>query len=324
MSAYELDSNGASLCDSDSLLCKEGSRGALCGSCDDDFIYSSADRVCVPCSTFHKRAVLFLLIAGGVVLLGGGLFASSRYAQAMPSRWVKRLWVWGLLDSGDIRVAWANYQIIQSTSWNLAVNFPSPFKDMLNVLSIFSFDFLSLECLFENSDHYLTVFVWSAAPVFLAAFLVLVHVAGGAFTKLTAGTAGSKTATLTFRLLLLCYLVLPSVTLKQFQALDCVTVARKSYLRIDTSIDCNSKEFRSFKTVVYTFLALYLATPLVWFILLFRERVKLCPPKHARDDEHNAHPQEGLDHTLAARDGDASLQPLRFLFSLYHPTYYYL
>jgi len=151
--------------------------------------------------------------------------------------------VWGLLrqlDSGDLRVAWANYQIIQSSSWNLDLEYPSPFKEMLNVLSIFSLDFLSLDCLFENSDHLLSVYVWSAVPIILAALIVLVHVAEGAFSW-KVGNPCPKTATLTYRLLLLCYLVLPPVTFKQLQALDCVTVAGGSFLRIDTSIDCHSR-----------------------------------------------------------------------------------
>jgi len=118
--------------------------------------------------------------------------------------------------------------------------------------------------------------------------------------------------------------VLPPVTFKQLQALDCVTVAGESFLRIDTSIDCHSRLFQSFTTVNGFFLALYLATPFVWLFLLFRERKKLNPSTSAHGDDDSAQPQKVFDHILTARDGDLSLQPLRFLFGLYQPRFYYL
>jgi len=321
IAVYRVGGDDNSLCNSDKLLCKEGSRGTLCGSCDDTFFFSSAERVCLSCSASYERNVVFFTTTGVITLLLGCLFILSRYMFVIPSC-VERSWVCGLLrqvDSGDLRVAWANYQIIQSVAWNLDLQWPSPFKEMLTYLSFFSFDLFSLECFFEHSDYFLTVYIWSTAPLIFAALLVLGHKLRSTFSR----TVG-ESETLTFRLLLLCYLVLPPVTLKQLQAFDCVNIAGGDYLRIDTSVDCHSREFQSFTTVNGFFLALYLATPLLWFLLLFRQRKKLNPLITACGDDYNAHPQEALERTLTARDGDASLRPLRFLFSSYQPTYYHI
>jgi hypothetical protein len=153
---------------------------------------------------------------------------------------MERSWLWVLisqLDGGDIRVGWANYQviylvvqffacpflyfinlvrvtlqIIQSVSWSLDVDFPSPFKEMLGALSFFSFDFLSFECLFQSSNQMTSVYIYSAAPLLVAAMLVSVHAIRGGFS---ADASSQSTASLTFRLMLLTYLVLPPCTLKQ-------------------------------------------------------------------------------------------------------------
>jgi hypothetical protein len=102
-------------CNSDSLLCSHGARGPLCGSCDDGFIYSSAERVCVACGVSQTR----VLVAVGVVLFVAffavGLRSSAHhFRQLSLSKWAESSWVLGTLrqiDSGALRVAWSNYQV---------------------------------------------------------------------------------------------------------------------------------------------------------------------------------------------------------------------
>jgi hypothetical protein len=200
-------------------------------------------------------------------------------------------------------------KIVQSVSWSLDVKFPSPFKETLSLFTLFSFDFLALECIFTNLNHFTSVYLWSAVPVVLAVGVVSVHL-------IRANTDGrTSTSTVTYQLLLLGYLVLPSVSLKQLQALDCVQVAGRSYLRIDTSIDCDSDEFKVFRVVDGLFIAAYLATPLVWLALLLAQRRGLNPA-----------PTTGSDKKLALflRDHNPALAPLRFLFSAYRPQVYFM
>jgi hypothetical protein len=263
------------------------------------------DRICVPCDVSQKRLIIILSTAAGLVLVAAGLHFSGAL-ERIPSL----LAGFGAFDSGALRVAWANYQIIQSASRNIDVSFPSPFKEMMSALSIFSFDFLSLECFFAKPDHFLSVYIWSAVPFILVALLVLNHYIGVHYSSVF-GSVIPTTSTLTYRLLLLGYLVLPPVSLKLLQSLDCVTIADKSYLRIDTSIDCDSNDFTTFKIIDGLIIAVYLSTPIVWFALLFQERSRLNPPVSSRADQH---PQEALEQLLAVRDADTTLRPLRFLF----------
>jgi hypothetical protein len=192
----------------------------------------------------------------------------------------------------------------------LDVSFPSPFKEMLSLLSFFSFDFLSLECIFEDSNHFTSVYLWSLTPIALALLLVAAHAVSSRFPGSTA-----TRAVLVNRLLLLGYLVLPSVSLKQLQALDCVEVAGQRYLRIDTSVDCDSQEFKAFHVVDSLLITAYLSTPLLWLVLLFSHRESLNPPSTT-----------GSDRRLAVflRDQDHNVVLLRFLFDSYRTDYFFM
>jgi hypothetical protein len=198
-----------------------------------------------------------------------------------------------------------SHQIVQSVTWSIDVNFPSPFTEMMSALSIFSFDFLSLECLFKNSNHLLSVYLWSATPVAIAVLLVVAHF-------IQRGSGGA--AKLANRLLLLGFLALPPVALKLFQALDCVEIAKKRYLRIDTSIDCDTAQFRMFTVLDSLFIAFYMAIPLLWLTLLWLNRDRLNPSSTAGSDKK---------HALFLRDNDEGLVPLRFLFAAYKPSFYF-
>jgi hypothetical protein len=184
------------------------------------------------------------------------------------------------------------------------VDFPSPFPELMSLLSVFSFDFLSLECLFKKSNHFSSVYIWSATPVAVAAVLVMTHTLGRNVPR----------DVLTNRLLLLGFLALPPVSLKLLQALDCVAIADKHYLRIDTSIDCDSKEFKTFEILDGLFITVYLSIPLVWLALLSTNRHRLNP-KHSSNKD--------VKHALFVRDNDQGLSALRFLFAAYKPQYFY-
>ena len=41
---------------------------------------------------------------------------------------------------------WVSYQIIQSTSWNLNIQFPAPYSSLLRIFAIFSLDFVNVDC----------------------------------------------------------------------------------------------------------------------------------------------------------------------------------
>ena len=95
-----------------------------------------------------------------------------------------------------------------------------------------------------------------------------------------------------------------------FQALDCVEVAGRRYVRVDTGISCSGSKYATFAVLDVAFIAAYLAIPLLWLVLLWRRRKSLSPPTG--------------DLGLAAylRGADESLRPLRFLFQDYVPSAY--
>jgi hypothetical protein len=208
-----------------------------------------------------------------------------------------------------------------STSLNLDISYPPPFSTLLGMLSVFSLDFLALECFQEDVEnrYYTTVILWSTIPIMLglAIFIVggvRVHVLRRSLAaELTTSDNNHEQAHIINQhiwcALLLSYLVLPPVANKQLQSLDCIPFHHdeSSYLRVDTAINCNSENYKSFQVGVSFFIALYQTVPLVWIVLLYRFRESLVPPTSSNDRKL----------ALYIRDRDHSLDALRFLFNDY-------
>jgi hypothetical protein len=105
------------ICNPDKLLCVDGANSVLCGSCDAEFIYSSAERVCVSCGVATVRSMvavgcaLFVSVGIAAMYLSG---AHRRIpAGARKSRVVQFL---AQVDSGALRVMWANFQVSVQSS----------------------------------------------------------------------------------------------------------------------------------------------------------------------------------------------------------------
>jgi hypothetical protein len=109
------DANRGIMCSSDELLCMVGANSPLCGSCDDGFIFSSAERICVPCGISNERAFTVFGACAAVTLFGLVLHIWVRRIGKLPA-FIEKSWVWGVLkqiDDGALRVAWSNYQVSQ-------------------------------------------------------------------------------------------------------------------------------------------------------------------------------------------------------------------
>ena len=91
-----------------------------------------------------------------------------------------------------------------------------------------------------------------------------------------------------------------------------MSVAGKRVLKIDTSLDCESPQHQAFRVLDGTFIGVYLGIPLLWLILLCQRRSDLNP--NTSDTR--------LKYFL--RDSNAALNPIRFLFDVYKPQYFYL
>jgi len=182
---------------------------------------------------------------------------------------------------------------------------------MLGLLSLFSLDFLALECLNEGADaYYNTVYLWCVLPIALSIFIILVGI-GRYYLEKSASIVirrANRTQIVNdhfYLFLILTYLVLPPVSSKQLQIFDCISLdSGESYIRSDTSIDCNSSSYIQFRYVVLMFIGLYQMIPVLWFILLYRERFALNPPTSAQDKSV----------ALFIRDNNPDLAPIQFLF----------
>jgi hypothetical protein len=109
-------------------------------------------------------------------------------------------------------------------------------------------------------------------------------------------------------LLFLSYIVLPVVSNKQLQIFDCIEFeSGDEYLREDTSVDCKSDEYYSFRATVSTFIFIYQLIPIVWMLLLARH-VKDLTPHSMKFDENLA---------LFTRDNNPDLAHIKFLFNDY-------
>ena len=130
--------------------------------------------------------------------------------------------------------------VIQSVQWSIAIPFPAVFQTFLRLLSLLSLDFLSPQCFTGTNSFYVTTLVWSLGPVALAVANLALFAGRGALDALL-GRGTATRARLTRQhfgfFLILSVLVLPPVSLKQFQALDCIPVAGATYVRINTAVN---------------------------------------------------------------------------------------
>ena len=184
-------------------------------------------------------------------------------------------------------------------------------------MSFFSLDFLSIEC-FADADaeqrYYQTVMFYSIVPLFGALAIV---VACGFRLLLAAVLNPDAGVKLTndiksqhlWSFLFLTYIVLPPVAMKQLQSLDCRVFPHDGsrLLRADTSVDCDSDSYQSFKQTTLIFVAIYQLIPMIWLYLLWLRRDQLNPKVSKMD------PSLGL----YIREKDVSLRSLEFLFDSY-------
>jgi hypothetical protein len=188
---------------------------------------------------------------------------------------------------------------------------------MVGVFNFFSLDFLALECFQDASERYYTsVILWSVMPLAWATVIVVTYVYRMSFLAVTQESkayrrqqAHTIKSQHVWALLLLTYVVLPPVAMKQFQSLDCIPFAYDggSYLRVDTIIDCNSDTYVKFRSFVIIVIIVYQMIPILWFYLLFSRRGELNPSVSSSDPEL----------AIYIRDKDTNLAPIRFLFDSY-------
>jgi hypothetical protein len=110
-------------CGADSLLCKEGSLGPLCGACREKYTYNVVINGCEKCKHSAENILLYI----GITIVNLFVLALVVYMVIKESPQNYRIRNNSLVkllanvDSGSLKVIWVTYQIIVSSSLSLNI-----------------------------------------------------------------------------------------------------------------------------------------------------------------------------------------------------------
>ena len=335
---WEENDYNSSLCIESELECTWGSEGPLCGHCSPKYTFYIATRSCVSCNDAHHTyplltfAALVCMTTVVLVLMYSSTFAGACFiytVECLYSLW-KRVVLWPPLnvlqhiDSGQLKILWATGQIVSTISFSLRITFPEPFQgSMISQLSYLQMDFVPMRCYMPETNFLTLVLMMSLVPIglvvldALAYFLRLLQ----ALTDTEARDVFNQHA---YFAILLSYLVLPVVSMVQFSSLDCVNLADgSSYLRADTSVDCNMDYYREFVALNSLLITAYQSVPLIWLALLWKSRHKINFSQKSKTLALRGSLQSGRDAlylSQSKRTGDPTIMHSAFLWSEYRPS----
>jgi len=262
-------------CSRDRLMCKTGNTGYLCGSCVQGYSYSTSSLACESCADGHLGGtIVYYLSTSAFAVFALMVYFDRLHIPKFAQTW----WIVELLapivgtirflNRASFKIMMSTYQIIQSVTINLNVDFPFPFSTFLwclNNIPLLTFDVLSFECYFEHSSYFYSVYIISLLPIVILAIIGFVAVARHSIAPSVNANARDS-----FAALFLSSLMLPPVSRKLLNSLNCVYFphSNESLLSDDTSISCNSDSYARFKVFAVMILVIYLSVPLVWAVML--------------------------------------------------------
>jgi hypothetical protein len=313
-------------CQDASLTCVTGSTGPLCGACKEGYTFSAALSRCDLCGGAWYQVII--VVSVGVVAavllwtMRSGTITVPQFAQKQfnlaPTLPIPIIGVIASIDSGALKLLWSTFQIVQSVSFNLNVTFPYPYTEITKWLAFIQLDFLNIDCL--NGTFYLNVYLSSAFPMILALVCWLIYGIRYLIETCLGFINSHHQKEVLHELysehmhafLLLIYIFVPPVANTQFKALDCQELDNgDSYVRTDTSVDCNSDGYKEFVIYDSILIVIFQSLPLLYIILLCRVRDRLRPK--------TANPNLALE----IRDHDESLKSVQFLFKDYKCNRWY-
>jgi len=302
-SCWLMNHFNTSECNEADLQCTKGASGPICGSCLSGFLFRSAINACEACGSINSYSYVVIGIAMIAILVYFGFYYLVQYCDMKDLAMFQIL---SYLDNGCLKVIWVTYQIIVSSSFTLDITYPYPFTNMLGVMSVFSFDFLSLKCLIKAENSYFTtLYLWCILPIIMS---ILILVLGWFRSRWTETNRAKIMNDHIWCFLLWTYIVLPSVSSQQLQTFDCVPMnGGDSYIRSDTSVSCESSDYKANRSIIICFVLLYHSIPLMWFLLLYRMKEALDPPIASGD----------LHLAIYIRKHNQHLAPFHFLFDDY-------
>ena len=305
------------------MMCGEGASGHLCDICVSPNYYNN-DGECQDCEgNVGPLIAIMCAFAAGVVI---AFIVYHKYGDYIMANYP--LIIGAIFDTGRMKVAFANIQIIGSVSWSTGVNWPMPFSIVSKLGSILEFNFidvLPLSCMpGPGYSFYAYVITNTAGPLFFNAFLFFLmesekkvgnsnqpQVRKRGFCSSYLGNPNF----MWFAILMIFYIFLPSSTLALVRIFHCTDFPDgSSWLDADLALQCTEKNggpmtAGHLSMVVYAVIMLIIwaiGVPALFFVLLARHHKTIVNYDKEQD-------------TMECPD---ELEPLKFLFFHYKPENY--
>jgi len=161
-------------CNNDELQCLYGSYGPLCGSCIKGYSYSTEDLICTKCSNQNdllNYIILFIILFLIIIFILLKYYHIIDIPKIIWESWFILI-LRHLFKSGSLKVLISAYQIIQSVTYSMEVEYPKIFSMSLKWLSFLALDLPGLEC--SGMSIYDRVYFASLSPMILAFIIVLI------------------------------------------------------------------------------------------------------------------------------------------------------
>eukprot|EP00937_MAST-01D_sp_MAST-1D-sp2_P000024 g24.t1 len=304
-----------------SVSCSPGNSGALCAVCRPDYYKRTDTGACVACENVNMSqdvpwVALLVLALFLLFFLGSDARAEWRCLRRVQ----KHVQGCRQVLVGKSKIVLSFFQIMLLTKNIYRVPFPVNFVDFMDKLAFLRFELFKLvpvRCLYAYSFHDIldatVIFsvIFTLPPWFklLQEYNVWGRLCGrtACWTHTQARLAsvigrrdtrtGELLNTLVAWLLVITYLLYPTMSSLLFQTFSCETVHLGRFLHQDYAIDCDGAEHARYEAIASVMIAIFaVGVPMLFWALLRRHR-------------HN------LVHEHA--------QYLRFFFADYKPQFWY-
>jgi hypothetical protein len=315
-------------------ICTDNHTGPFCYDCVPGTTKRGEHKLCTSCTpeivtTDRGRVtgILFLsVILSGLVLFGVFYYTHKNYQILQGRSKLNKLessiiYIVRTMDiSIPIQIVISYLQVISGMSVTFKDILPAFFIQLRQVFSILALDFVNIldfGCALDAQNHFASLLLSTCLPILACTILFSTN----AFLQWKLAKNDNllrqefKNATFTVFLVIM-FLVYPSCSNRILATFSCRPLDDgTSIISIDPSISCQSEvyagymKYTIFMTVVYP-----AGIPILYSILLFRERRKLNP---FRNDQNMAR----IADIMRANNRD--IRYLRFLWLPYKPRYFW-
>jgi ABC-type multidrug transport system fused ATPase/permease subunit len=271
-----------------------------------------------------------------MMFMGLLVAAASIQLLTLPS-FVYRFWLVGVFSHvrlAAVKIIVGFFTVLTSMVAAVDAPFPPPFKQFVDLLHQDGIDGFSVRCNFFDSLGIkdtpfnmlkTEVFASFVFPIALALFIEAVARVRCCFVvrntmldmrvdeffqRRRREILGQHRSAVG----LVIYICVPISAMRQFAALDCISVGGYSLLRSDTLVSCESNEYLEFKNQMLPLLLTTLLVPIFCLVPLVRTRTKLNPSLAEGDDG---------SLVMYVRARDETIQGLRAFFQDYKPKWFF-